>query len=51
MFLESKSVVTIEFYATPDADDSQQKILTDLCYELSLPNPFELENTISEREA
>ncbi|MBO4494678.1 MAG: hypothetical protein J5752_02345 [Clostridiales bacterium] len=50
MFLESKSVVCIKFYAYPDVNEEQKKILTDLCYELSLPNPFELEDTMSERQ-
>jgi len=48
MYLEAKSVVMIHFYSRPDIAEEQQKLLTDLCYSLSLPNPLELEDTLEE---
>ena len=49
LYLESKSVVFIRFSVTPDVDEALTKKIEDLCYELSLPNPLELENTFDEK--
>lgn len=48
MYLESKSVVLIQFHADNDPSVEQKDVLEKLCYKLSLPNPFELENTYDE---
>lgn len=45
MYLEGKSVVLIRFFMAPGIDEEREKKLSDLCYELSLPNPLELENS------
>ena len=51
MYLEGKSVVLINFSMCPTIDEARKEKLIELCDELSLPNPFELENTWDERFA
>ena len=48
MYLEGKSVVLINFSMYPTIDEARKEKLIELCDELALPNPFELENTWNE---
>lgn len=42
MYIESKSIVFIYFRTTGEPDKESEKVLSDLCYELSIPDPQEL---------
>jgi len=50
MYLEGSSVVLIRFEQMPTIDDARRDRLTELCDALSLPDPFDLENTWEEHQ-
>ncbi|MBR5974333.1 MAG: hypothetical protein IK020_04030 [Clostridiales bacterium] len=50
MYLEGKSVVLIRFVQQNDIDEARRDKLAELCDELSLPDPLELENTWEEQQ-
>ena len=49
VYLESKSVVLIQYSSKQALNDIDREKLSELCYALSLPNPLDEEDTLSDR--
>lgn len=49
IYLESKSVVVIQYSSKQALNDIDREKLSELCYALSLPNPLEQDDTLSDR--